>query len=199
MPSAASFSNVRSRRCGGAQLGVEHPADFSSADRARHSFLDSPYGARRTGEGREVRGGFAISASRGSAEEVRHASCLSTGGDAGEPMMRPNRIRTQEEPMTTTMRSEMGSFVVVSLDQIKQGVAEIQSVLESLGIDVEVVESGRRLRWNAAVVLRIPERRIPEAMLALGMKGFSDVMAYQSGESESWGSERGEAGSNTVR
>jgi hypothetical protein len=203
MPSAASFSNVRSRRCGGAQLGVEHAADVSSADRARHSFLDSAHGktcgARRTGEGREVRGGFAISASRGSADEVRHASCLSTGRDAGEPMMRPNRTRTQEEPMTTTTRSEMGSFVVVSLDQIKQGLAEIRSVLESLGIDVEVVESGRRLRWNAAVVLRIPERRIPEAMLALGMKGFSDVMAYQSGESESWGSERSEAGSNTVR
>jgi hypothetical protein len=36
-------------------------------------------------------------------------------------------------------------------------------------------------------------------MRALGMKGFSDVMTYQSGESESWGSERSEAGSNTVR
>ena len=100
--------------------------------------------------------------------------------------------------MTPTARSEMGSFVVVSLDQVKQGVAEIRSVLESLGITVDVVESGRRLRWNAAVVLRIPEQRVPEAMLALGMKGFADVMAYQSGETESWG-ERGEAGSNTVR
>ena len=101
--------------------------------------------------------------------------------------------------MTTTARSAMGSFVVVSLDQVKQGVAEIRSLLESLGIAVEVVESGRRLRWNAAVVLRIPEPRIPEAMLALGMKGFADVMAYQSGETESWGCERGEAGSNPVR
>ena len=99
----------------------------------------------------------------------------------------------------TAGRGEMGSFVVVSLDQVKQGVTEIRSVLESLGIAVEVVESGRRLRWHTAVVLRVPEQRIPEAMLALGMKGFADVMAYQSGEPESWGCERGEAGGSAVR
>jgi len=78
-----------------------------------------------------------------------------------------------------------GSFVVVNLDQINQGVAEVQSVLESLDIPVEVVESGRRLRWNAAVVLRIPDHRMADAMLALGMRGFADVMAYQSSELES--------------
>jgi hypothetical protein len=84
----------------------------------------------------------------------------------------------------TTNRRETGSFVVVSLDQMKPGVTEIQSVLESLDIPVEVVESGRRLRWNAAGVLRIPEHRMAEAMLALGMKGFADVMAYQSSDAE---------------
>ena len=85
--------------------------------------------------------------------------------------MRPNRKQT-------------GSFVVVNLDQTNQGVAEVQSVLESLDIPVEVVESGRQLRWNTAVVLRIPEHRIADAMVALGMKGFADVMAYQSSETE---------------
>lgn len=75
---------------------------------------------------------------------------------------------------------QTGSFVVVNLDQSNQGVAEVQSVLESLDIPVEVVESGRQLRWNTAVVLRIPEHRMADAMLALGMKGFADVMAYQS-------------------
>jgi len=79
----------------------------------------------------------------------------------------------------TANRSEMGSFVVVSLDQVKDRVTDVRSVLESLDIPVEVVESGRRLRWNAAVVLRIPEHRVTEAMLALGMRGFADVMAYQ--------------------
>ena len=85
--------------------------------------------------------------------------------------MRPNRKQT-------------GSFVVVNLDQINHGIAEIESILESLAIPVEVVESGRQLRWNAAVVLRIPEHRMADAMLALGMKGFADVTAYQSSETE---------------
>jgi len=85
--------------------------------------------------------------------------------------MRPNRKQT-------------GSFVVVNLDQINLGIAEIESILESLDIPVEVVESGRQLRWNAAVVLRIPEHRMADAMLALGMKGFADVTAYQSSETE---------------
>ena len=93
----------------------------------------------------------------------------------------------------------MGSFVVVTLDRVTQGVTEIRSVLDSLGIDAEVVESGRRLRWNAAVVVRIPEHRIAEALLALGLKGFTDVMAYQSTAAESWGRERGEAGGSAVR
>jgi hypothetical protein len=115
-----------------------------------------------------------------------------------QPTDPANHNGAQDGTMTTSGR-ETGSFVVVSLDQVKQGVTEIRSVLESLGIAVEVVESGRRLRWHTAVVLRIPEQRIPEAMLALGMKGFSDVMAYQSGEPESWGCERGEAGGSAVR
>jgi hypothetical protein len=92
----------------------------------------------------------------------------------------------------TANRSEKGSFVVVSLDHVKRDVTDIQSVLESLDIPVEVVESGRRLRWNAAVVLRIPEHRVPEAMLALGMRGFADVVAYQpSGTEDVRGGEAG--------
>jgi hypothetical protein len=75
---------------------------------------------------------------------------------------------------------QAGSFVVVNLDQVNRGVAEVRSLLESLNIPVEIVESGRQLRWNSAVVLSIPEHRIADAMLALGMKGFADVMAYES-------------------
>ncbi len=78
----------------------------------------------------------------------------------------------------------MGSFVVVTLDRVTQGAAEIRSVLDAVGITAELVESGRQLRWNTAVVLRIPEHRIPEALLALGLKGFTDVTAYQSSEAD---------------
>src|SRR5262245_48871469 len=101
--------------------------------------------------------------------------------------------------MATNGRNDLGSVVVVTLDRVTQCVAVSLSVLGALGIPAEVVESGRRLRWNVAVVLRIPDQRIPEALLALGLKGFTDVMAYQSTEAESWGRMPGEAGGSAVR
>ena len=84
----------------------------------------------------------------------------------------------------TTNRNQIGSFIVVNLDRVNKDAAEIESVLEPLGIPVEVVESGRQMRFNTAVVLRVPEQRVAEVMLALEMKGFADVMAYQSGEAK---------------
>src|SRR4026209_2161953 len=105
---------------------------------------------------------------------TRHASCLLTPRDASEPPSRRIECETRERSMTTNRR-ETGSFVVVSLDQMKPGVTEIQSVLESLDIPVEVVESGRRLRWNAAVVLRIPEHRMAQALLAPRVEGVAGV------------------------
>lgn len=74
------------------------------------------------------------------------------------------------------------AFVVVNLDHASRSAAEIASVLEPLGIPAEIVETGRQLRWHTAVVFRIPEDRTADAMLALAMKGFSDVMAYQANE-----------------
>ena len=73
------------------------------------------------------------------------------------------------------------SFVVVNLDRATHGVAEIESALAHLGIPVDVIESGRRPAWNAAV-LRIPEQRVAEAMLALMMRGFADVTAYEAND-----------------
>ena len=81
-------------------------------------------------------------------------------------------------PMTHH-RQQAESFVVVNLDRMNRGAADIESVLAPLGIPVEVVESGRQLRWHTAVVLRIPDDRMADAMLALALRGFSDVVAYQ--------------------
>ena len=92
----------------------------------------------------------------------------------------------------------MGSFVVVNLDRITHGVDKIESILGPLGIPVEVVESGRQLRWNTAVVLRVPEHRMADAMLALEMKGFADVMAYQS-ELDLFGEQAQEGGASSTR
>ena len=61
----------------------------------------------------------------------------------------------------TAIPKQTGSFVVVKLDQTNQGVTEVQSVLESLDIPVEVVESGRQLRWNAAVSFPFPSIGAP--------------------------------------
>jgi hypothetical protein len=91
-----------------------------------------------------------------------------------------NDLLREERAMTDERRRETGSFIVVNLDRVRQSAAHIESILAPLGIPVEVVESGRQLRWSSAVVLRIPEHRIPDAMLALEMKGFADVTAYQS-------------------
>ena len=82
----------------------------------------------------------------------------------------------------TTNRSQIGSFIIVNLDRVNKDAVEIESILEPLGIPAEVVESGRQMRFSTAVVLRVPEQRVTEVMLALEMKGFTDVMAYQSGE-----------------
>ena len=82
----------------------------------------------------------------------------------------------------TTNRSQIGSFIVVNLDRASKDAAEIESILEPLGISLEVVESGRQMRFNTAVVLRVPEQRVADVMLALEMKGFADVMAYESNE-----------------
>jgi hypothetical protein len=81
----------------------------------------------------------------------------------------------------TSQRKHAESFVVVNLDRPSADAAAIGKILEPLGIPIEVVESGRQLRWHAAVVLRIPEDRAADAMLALAMKGFGDVTAYQAG------------------
>jgi hypothetical protein len=79
----------------------------------------------------------------------------------------------------TIQRRLTESFIVVNLDRSSANAAAIEAILEPLGIAVEVIESGRQLRWHAAVVLRIPEDRAADAMLALAMKGFGDVTAYQ--------------------
>jgi hypothetical protein len=98
---------------------------------------------------------------------------LADESESGSDLERP-------DPMTS-QRKHAESFVVVNLDRSSADATAIGKILEPLGIPIEVVESGRQLRWHAAVVLRIPEDRAADAMLALAMKGFGDVTAYQAG------------------
>jgi len=75
------------------------------------------------------------------------------------------------------------TFVVVRLEQEEGEVTRITEILEPLGIPTEVVGRGHQLRRAPSVVLRIPHQRVAEAILALELQGYSDVLAYQIEES----------------
>jgi hypothetical protein len=68
-------------------------------------------------------------------------------------------------------------FLVVKLEREGQ-TAEVLRILGQLGIPTEVMGVGARVRRSGAVVVQIPADRLPEAMLALGLQGFTDVRAY---------------------
>ena len=80
----------------------------------------------------------------------------------------------------TDDRGRASCVLVINLERSSQPVAEIAAALGPLGIPVDVVDSGRQLRWTATLVLRVPIERAEEAMLALALKGFGDVLAYES-------------------
>ena len=81
----------------------------------------------------------------------------------------------------TDEKQQVKAFILINLDRAHQSVSQVEAVLEPLGISVSTVESGRRLHWTAAVVIGVPEQRLADAMLALELKGFSDVMAFHGG------------------
>jgi hypothetical protein len=80
----------------------------------------------------------------------------------------------------TDERPQVKAFILINLDRSHQSVSSIEAILEPLGIPVSMVESGRRLHWTTAVVIGVPEQRLADAMLALELKGFPDVMAFHS-------------------
>ena len=71
------------------------------------------------------------------------------------------------------------AFVVVGLQREDEPVSNITAILEPLGIPIEVVGRGRQLRRAPTVVFRVPHHRVAEAILALEIQGFADVLAYQ--------------------
>jgi hypothetical protein len=73
-----------------------------------------------------------------------------------------------------------GCVLMVHLEETHQRLADVGNALEPLGIPFEILESGRQLRWTPTLVLRVPPDRAEEAILALELKGFPHVLAYQS-------------------
>jgi hypothetical protein len=79
------------------------------------------------------------------------------------------------------------AFVVVVLEREDEPVSNITEVLEPLGIPIEVVGRGRQLRRSPSIVFRVPHHRVAETILALELQGFTDVLAYQTGDGPATG------------
>ena len=79
----------------------------------------------------------------------------------------------------TMESSEAGTFIVVRLEREDEEISRIMEILEPLGIPLEVTGRGHQLRRAPSVVLRVPHQRVAEAMLALELRGYGDVVAYE--------------------
>jgi hypothetical protein len=90
----------------------------------------------------------------------------------------------------TDVRRNVKAFILIKVDRPEQSLSRIEETLEPLGIPVSIVETGRQLHWSTAVVVGVPEQRLADAMLALELKGFSDVMAFH-GEGNTDAAQRG--------
>ena len=90
----------------------------------------------------------------------------------------------------TDARHKVKAFILIKVDRPEQTVSSIEQTLEPLGIPMSIVDTGRRLHWSTAVVVGVPEQRLADAMLALELKGFSDVMAFH-GEANTDATQRG--------
>jgi hypothetical protein len=76
------------------------------------------------------------------------------------------------------------AFLVIGLKGEDEPVSSITEFVQWLGIPIEVIGRGRRLRRAPSVVVRVPHRRVTEAILALELQGFADVVAYQTADEQ---------------
>lgn len=80
--------------------------------------------------------------------------------------------------MSDERQQQVKAFILIKVERPEHSIGRIEEVLEPLGIPVSTIETGRRLHWTNAVVIGVPEQRLADAMLALELKGFCDVMAF---------------------
>ena len=73
------------------------------------------------------------------------------------------------------------AFLVIGLVRENEPVSSITDVVEQQGIPIEVIGSPRYFRRSPSVVVRVPQHRVAEAILALELQGFCDVVAYHAG------------------
>jgi hypothetical protein len=101
----------------------------------------------------------------------------------------PSQQRSSGSEYLTRVRAmtersgSAGAYLLVGLESEGEELARITEILEPLGIPTEVVGRGHQLRRAPSVVLRVPPQRVGEAILALELQGYADVLAYQLEES----------------
>lgn len=78
--------------------------------------------------------------------------------------------------------ANLQAFLVIGLAEEAEAVFRITDVLEGQDIPIEVIGRGRQFRRVPSVVVRVPYQRLAEAMLALELHGFADVVAYHARE-----------------
>ena len=71
------------------------------------------------------------------------------------------------------------AVVVVQVDHQADPISKISECLERLGIPIEVIGRGRQMRRSPAVIVRVAGHHVTDAILALELNGFRDVLAYQ--------------------
>jgi len=74
------------------------------------------------------------------------------------------------------------AFLVIGLAREDEPVSSITDALQQQGVPIEVIGRGRQFRRVPSVVIRVPHGRLAEAMLALKLQGFGDVVAYHARE-----------------
>ena len=74
------------------------------------------------------------------------------------------------------------AFLVIGLQREDEPVSGITDAVEQHGIPIEVINRHWHLRRVTSVVVRVPQDRLAEAIVALELQGFSDVVAYHAGE-----------------
>jgi hypothetical protein len=74
------------------------------------------------------------------------------------------------------------AFLVIGLQREDEPVSGITGVIEQQGIPIEVISRHSHLRRVTSVVVRVPQDRLAEAIVALELQGFFDVVAYHDGE-----------------
>ena len=73
------------------------------------------------------------------------------------------------------------AFLVIGLHCEDAPVSGITDAVEQQGIPIEVISRHWHFRRVTSVVVRVPQERLAEAIVALELQGFSDVVAYHAG------------------